>query len=55
MIQKRLDLGLVTRENPLVIEVKANARYENGKLRHPTFLRLRDDKPWNQCIMQGAS
>ncbi len=55
MIQKRLDLGLITRENPLVLEVKANARYENGKLRHPTFLRIRDDKPWNQCIMRGAS
>ncbi len=54
MIQKKLDMGLITKENPLVLEVKANARYENGKLRHPTFLRLRDDKPWNQCIMQGA-
>jgi len=51
MIQKRLDLGLITRENPLVLEVKANARYENGKLRHPTFLRVRDDKQWNQCII----
>lgn len=54
MIQIRLELGLITRENPLILEVKANARYENGKLRHPTFLRIRDDKPWNQCIMQGA-
>ncbi len=51
MIQKRLDMGLVTRENPLVLEVKANARYENGKLRHPTFLRVRDDKPWKQCVL----
>ncbi len=55
MIQKWLDMGLITRENPLVLEVKANARYENGKLRHPTFMRVRDDKPWIQCIMQGAS
>lgn len=55
MIQKRLDMGLITRENPIVLEVKANARYENGKLRHPTFLKLRDDKMWNQCIMQGTS
>ncbi len=55
MIQKRLDLGLITKENPLVLEVKANARYENGKLRHPTLPRVRDDKPWNQCVMQGAS
>ncbi len=55
MIQKRLDLGLINKENPLVLEVKANARYENGKLRHPTFLRLRDDKSWNQCVMQIVS
>ncbi len=55
MIQKRLDLGLVTKENPLILEVKANARYENGKLRHPTFLRMRNDKPQDQCIMQGIS
>jgi ATP-dependent DNA ligase len=50
LIQKKLDLGMITRENPLILEVKANARYENGKLRHPTFLRIRDDKPWNQCV-----
>ncbi len=48
-IQKMLDFGLITKEKPLVLEVKANARYENGKLRHPTYLRMRDDKPWNQC------
>lgn len=54
-IQKMLDTHLIIRENPLVLEVKANARYENGKLRHPTFLRIREDKPWNQCVMQGVS
>jgi ATP-dependent DNA ligase len=34
-IQAMLDLGQITKENPLVIEVKANARHESGKLRHP--------------------
>lgn len=48
-IQAMLDLGLVTKEKPLVLEVKANARYKNGKLRNPTYLRMRDDKPWKQC------
>jgi ATP-dependent DNA ligase len=51
-IQKMLSSKLITRENPLVIEVKANMRYENLKLRHPTFLRIRIDKPWQQCTIQ---
>lgn len=55
VIQKMLDTGLITKEKPLILEVKANARYENGKLRHPTYLRMRDDKPWDQCVIQGAS
>lgn len=54
-IQKMLDLGLVTKENPLVLEVKANARFERGELRHPTYLRIRDDKPWNQCVIKEAA
>ncbi len=49
-IQQKLDAKQVTRETPLVLEVKANSRYEDGKLRHPTYLRLRDDKPWSQCV-----
>ena len=52
-IQAMLDLGQVTKENPLVLEVKANGRHESGKLRHPSFKRIRQDKPWNQCIMKG--
>ncbi|MDP2844610.1 MAG: hypothetical protein Q8N79_00860 [Candidatus Methanoperedens sp.] len=54
-IQKMFDSSLITKQTPLVLEVKANARYESGKLRHLTFLRMRDDKPWNQCVMQGVS
>lgn len=51
-IQAMLDSGQVTKENPLVLEVKANARHESGKLRHPAFKRIRTDKPWNQCVMR---
>lgn len=51
-IQQMLDLGMISKEKPLVLEVKANARFEDGKLRHNTFIRLRDDKPWTQCIVK---
>jgi ATP-dependent DNA ligase len=53
-IQRMLDLGMVSKEKPLVLEVKANARYEDGKLRHNTFTGLREDKPWTQCIVKEA-
>ncbi len=51
-IQKMLDLGQISKDKPLVLEVKANARFEDGKLRHNTFLRIRNDKTWNQCIVK---
>lgn len=54
-IQKMLDLHSITKDNPLVMEVKANMRYPNLKLRHPTFLRTRKDKPWHQCTILEAS
>lgn len=53
-IQKMLDLGQITKDNPLVMEVKANERLDSGKLRHPSFKRIRTDKPWNQCVMKGV-
>lgn len=51
-IQQMLDLGMISKKNPLVMEVKANARYEDGKLRHNTFLRMRPDKSWDTCIVK---
>ena len=52
-IQVMLDSGQITKENPLVLEVKANGRHESGKLRHPTFKRIRTDKAWNECVMKA--
>ncbi len=54
-IQKMLDLHSITKDNPLIMEIKANMRYPNLKLRHPTFLRIRNDKPWHQCTILEAS
>ena len=54
-IQQMLDLGMISKEKPLVLEVKENARFDDGKLRHNTFIRLRDDKPWTQCIVKEVS
>jgi len=51
-IQVMLDLGQITKDNPLVLEVKANERLDSGKLRHPSFLRIRTDKSWNQCVIK---
>jgi ATP-dependent DNA ligase len=51
-IQQMLDLGMISKDKPLVMEVKANARYEDGKLRHNTFLRMRNDKSWDSCIVK---
>ncbi len=50
-IQQMLDTKQITKEKPLVIEVKANDRHESGKLRGPNFLRIRTDKPWKECII----
>lgn len=49
-IMSMIDSGKVNVNNPLVMEIKAYARYENGKLRHPSFVRIREDKPWKECI-----
>ncbi len=53
-IQAMLDSEQITKENPLVLEVKANGRHESGKLRHPAFKRIRTDKTWDQCVMKGV-
>ena len=50
-IQQMLDTNKITKDNPLVIEVKANDRHESGRLRGPNFLRIRTDKPWKECII----
>lgn len=50
-IQRLLDSNGVTKDKPLVIEVKANDRHESGKLRGPNFIRIRTDKPWKECII----
>lgn len=54
-IQAMLDSGQITKQNPLVLEVKANERLDSGKLRHASFLRIRTDKPASQCVMMGMS
>lgn len=53
-IQSTIDKGMITATNPLVLEIKANARYENGKLRNPNFLRVRFDKKWKECIIYDS-
>lgn len=50
-IQQMLDNHQITKDTPLVIEVKANDRHESGKLRGPNFVRIRTDKPWKECII----
>jgi len=51
MIQRMLDTNQISKNNPLVIEIKANDRHESGKLRGPNFVRIRTDKPWKECII----
>lgn len=51
LIQIMIDSGKISKNNPLVMEIKANDRHESGKLRHPRFIRIRDDKPWEECIV----
>jgi bifunctional non-homologous end joining protein LigD len=36
----------------MVVEVEFMERTDSGKMRHPRFVRVRDDKPWNECVMQ---
>jgi len=50
-IQQMLDEHLITKDKPLVLEIKANDRHESGKLRGPNFVRIRTDKPWKECII----
>ncbi len=38
----------------LVAEVRYKETTADGQLRHPVFLRLRDDKPLEECVREGA-
>lgn len=38
----------------LAVEVRFKEWTNDGHLRHPVFLRLRDDKPVEECVRQGA-
>lgn len=35
--------------------VRAKGRFESGALRHPNFVRFRDDKPASQCLLKKRS
>jgi ATP-dependent DNA ligase len=37
-----------------VVEVKANLVAARGRLRHPCFVRWRDDKPAKSCVLNAA-
>ncbi len=37
-----------------VVEVKANLIAARGRLRHPRFIRWRDDKPAKECVLPAA-
>lgn len=50
-IQILLDSKEITKDKPLVLEIKANDRHDSGKLRGPNFVRIRTDKPWKECII----
>ncbi|MBX7080648.1 MAG: DNA ligase D [Nannocystaceae bacterium] len=47
--------GFVWVEPELVVEVRFKHLTDEGLLRHPVFLRLRDDKPPSQCAMPRAN
>lgn len=49
-IQKMLDSG-VMKKFPLVLEIKTNGRTSSLKFISPNFIRMRYDKPWNQCLL----
>jgi bifunctional non-homologous end joining protein LigD len=36
----------------MVVEVEFMERTDSGKMRHPRFVRVRDDKPWSECVAQ---
>lgn len=50
-IQKMLDSGIM-KEKPLILEIKTLGRRASMRFRNPTFLRIRYDKPWNECIIK---
>lgn len=35
--------------------IAAKGRFESGALRHPNFVRIRDDKPASQCLLKKRS
>jgi bifunctional non-homologous end joining protein LigD len=36
----------------MVVEVEFMERTDSLKMRHPRFVRVRDDKPWTECVAQ---
>ena len=48
-----LEKGTVWVEPELVVEVRYKEWTEGGHLRHPVFLRLRDDKTVDECFRPG--
>lgn len=38
-----------------VVLVNGKGRFAEGALRHPSFVRLRDDKTWEQCTLKRQS
>lgn len=51
-IQEILNKGIINKDNPLVIEINTFGRVNSSlKFRSPTFLRIRYDKPWSQCVI----
>ncbi len=45
------DMAIAGNLKGLVVEVKANEVTKNLKLRHPAFMRVRDDKPQKECFL----
>lgn len=51
-IQEMLNNGKFNKGNPLVLEIKTFGRVNSSlKFRNPIFLRIRYDKPWDECII----
>lgn len=50
-IQIMLNNNEITKEKPLVLEIKAFDRHPSGKFKSPNFLRIRTDKSWKDCII----
>ena len=45
------DMAFAKTLQGMVVEVKANEVTKNLKLRHPAFMRVRDDKPSTDCSL----